>query len=663
MDQYKSSYREEAHELIAAMETSLLQLEQNPDDDALIQQVFRDMHTLKGNSAMFGFKVIAEFTHHLESIYELIRSGQQNVTKEILNVSLASLDHLSALVNDNSLSSAESQNRHKKLTEKLVALVNRTSAQGEIAVAGECSIEPIDIEENKVYEIEFSPAGNFFYNGSSPLYFLDELKALGECTIIALTDNVPSIDSLDETLCYTSWKIELKTKAQPADIKKVFLYAEHLCTLEIAEKVSVEIAESTVAVVEDPQLPDEITVGKPVQKDTAATKKNIISSVRVPSERLDTLMSLVSELITLQAKLGTLAEQFPHSELLAVTENLEKISTRLRDNAFSMSLVPVNNMLTPFSRLVRDLSSDLNKEIDFVTEGAETELDKNIMEGLADPVMHLLRNSIDHGIEDPDTREKAGKPRNGTILFKAYCSGTNVFIEIKDDGKGMDPEKIREKAIQKGIINKDEVLSEKEIFNLIFLPGFSTAEKISEISGRGVGMDVVKRRITDIHGQIKISSQVNIGTTISIKLPLTVSIIDGLLIKVQDADFVIPLSAVDRCFELHSSADLNHFNNVIVLDGEQIPFINLSEEFNGIEDTTESQEIIIVYHEDHKVALVAGNVVGKFQAVLKPLGRYFLQMESISGAAILGDGRIALVLDTNKVIEQYSNKKRLALCH
>ena len=663
MDQYKSSYIEEAHELIAEMETSLLQLEQNPDNEALIQQVFRDMHTLKGNSAMFGFKVIAEFTHHLESIYELIRSGQQKVTKEVLNVSLASLDHLSALVNDNSLSSAESQNKHKQLTAKLVALVNITNAKEEIAEVDNCLQKPTGIEECKVYEILFSPAGNFFYNGSNPLYYLDELKSLGECTIEALTDNIPSIDSLDETLCYTSWKIEIKTKVQPAEIKKVFQYAEHLCVLEIAEKASVEIAEAAAPAVEEPKLAAEIKGAKPVQKETVAAKKNIISSVRVPSERLDTLMSLVSELITLQAKLGTLTEQLPHSELLAVTENLEKISTRLRDNAFSMSLVPVNNMLTPFSRLVRDLSSDLNKEIDFVTEGAETELDKNIMEGLADPVMHLLRNSIDHGIEDPDTREKAGKPRNGTILFKAYCSGTNVFIEIKDDGKGMDPEMIRAKAVQKGIINKDEVLSEKEVFNLIFLPGFSTAEKISEISGRGVGMDVVKRKITDIHGQIKISSQVNVGTTISIKLPLTVSIIDGLLIKVQDADFVIPLSSVDRCFELHSPADLNHFNNVIVLDGEQIPFINLSEEFNGIEDITESQEIIIVYHEDHKVALVAGHVVGKFQAVLKPLGRYFLQMESISGAAILGDGRIALVLDTNKVIEQYSNKKRLALCH
>ena len=662
MDQYKSSYTEEAHELIAEMETSLLQLEQTPDDEMLIQQVFRAMHTLKGNSSMFGFRVIAEFTHHLESIYEFVRSGQQKITKEILNVSLASLDHLSALVDDDSLSLPIEQKKHQELTARVVAVVsaiqNATGLTSSPIGQHEVAISIVD-KGIKTYEILFSPDRNFFYNGSNPLYYLEEVQALGECTITAVIDKVPSFDEIDEALCYTSWRIELKTKSDQDKIREAFLFAAHLCKLEIKEIIEQPVS---LVSVETGKVVDERQVLHHPAKDIVA-KKNVISSVRVTSERLDSLMSLVSELITLQAKLGTVAEQFPHAELMSVTENLEKISTRLRDNAFSMCLIPINNMLTPFNRLVRDLAAELNKEIDFVTEGAETELDKNIMEGLSDPLMHLLRNSIDHGIEDPETRLKSGKPSCGTILFKAYCSGTNVFIEIKDDGKGMHPEKIREKAIQKGIIGKDEILNEKEIFNLIFLPGFSTAEKISEISGRGVGMDVVKRKISDIRGQIKITSAVNIGTTITIKLPLTVSIIDGLLVKVNDADFVIPLSAVDRCFELSSGIALNYFGNVIVLDGEQIPFISLSEEFNGIENLTSSQEIILVYHEERKVALIADYVVGKFQAVLKPLGRYFVQMENISGATILGDGRIALVLDTSKVIEQYSAKKRNVLCH
>jgi len=666
MDQYKSSYRDEAQELIAAMETSLLQLEHTPDNEAIIQEVFRAMHTLKGNSAMFGFKVIAEFTHHLESIYEFVRSGQQKITRQILNVSLASLDHLSALVKDDTLSSPDLRRKHQLLTVNVVEVVSAIQQSlGLLSLSDnlETTCDSTSSPEGKKYKICFAPHKDFFYNGSNPLYYIDELKLLGDCSVSLKYDEVPLIGELTEINCFCSWEISLETEADEEQIRAVFQFVEHLCGLEISE-----LNEQKAAPVGElkEQLTDEKVLDKAPEAEavttTLAPKKNVISSVRVSSERLDNLMSLVSELITLQAKLGTLAEQLPHSELMAVTENLEKISTRLRDNAFNMCLVPINNMLTPFNRLVRDLAADLNKEINFVTEGAETELDKNIMEGLSDPLMHLLRNSIDHGIEAPDVREQAGKSRCGTIVFKAYCSGTNVFIEIKDDGKGMDPEKIREKAVQKGIIAKDELLSEKEIFNLIFLPGFSTAEKISEISGRGVGMDVVKRKITDIRGQIKIASVPNEGTTITIKLPLTVSIIDGLMVKVNGADFVIPLSLVDRCFELPSLNVLNAYNNVITLDGEQLPYINLCEEFGEPASFATSQELIIVYHDDRKVALVADYVVGKFQAVLKPLGPYFLQMETISGATILGDGQIALVLDTNKIIEQYIDRKRYATC-
>mgnify|MGYP001791977295 CR=1 FL=1 len=250
-----------------------------------------------------------------------------------------------------------------------------------------------------------------------------------------------------------------------------------------------------------------------------------------------------------------------------------------------------------------------------------------------------------------------GKPRHGKILLNAYCAGTNVYIEIQDEGKGIDPEKIKKKAIAKGIIGSEENLSEREILNLVFLPGFSTAEKVSEISGRGVGMDVVKRKIADIRGHIKMHSEVNVGTTITIKLPITVSIIDGLLVKINDSDFVIPLSAVERCYEIKSGHHLNRFNNLIVLDGEQIPFISLSEEFDDIENFSSSREIVIIYFDEKKVGLIVDQVVGKFQAVLKPLGKYFSQMDNISGATILGNGKIAMVLDTNNVVEQFLNKK------
>jgi len=667
MDQYQQNFSDDAMEVIADMEKSLLLMETSPGDPALIQQVFRAMHTLKGNSSMFGFKVITELTHHLESIYEHVRSGQKKITKEIIDIALDSLDHLTYLAKNEGELDIQHQKTHDSLTARVVKILKDILAQPNIESNLHVPISQTPARENnalKNYHIIFAPDKEIFYNGTNPVYLLEELQTLGNCTVIPNIDNIPPLQDIEPTYCYTSWDIYLATDVDINTIREVFVFVEGRCKLEI--NLIPHTEEYPPQQNETANYPEETIkdILPQVSKTLAIEpgKKNVISSIRVPSERLDNLMSLVSELMTLQAKLGTLTDQNPQSELLAVTENLEKISTRLRDNAFSMCLVPIKNMLNPFNRLVRDLANELNKEIDFVTEGTDTELDKNIMEGLADPIMHLLRNSIDHGIEYPDVRVEAGKKKHGRILFKAFCAGVNVYIEIQDDGKGIDPQKIRDKAIQKGIIGKDEVLSEKEIFNLIFLPGFSTAEQVSEISGRGVGMDVVKRKIEDIRGQIKITSQINIGTTITIKLPITVSIIDGLLVKINDVSFVIPLAAVDRCFEAPAVQQLNRFNNLIILDGEQIPFISLSEEFDGKENLSGSQEIILVYYDEKRVALIVDNIVGKFQAVLKPLGRYFQNMDHISGATILGDGKIALVLDTNKVVEEYLHQKRLAIC-
>ena len=276
--------------------------------------------------------------------------------------------------------------------------------------------------------------------------------------------------------------------------------------------------------------------------------------------------------------------------------------------------------------------------------------------------MVWMNPSIDHGIEAPDARTKSGKPPLGSILFKASCVGTNVYIEIKDDGRGIDTEKLKNKAISNGIIGKDDKLSEKELLNLVFLPGLSTAEQVSGVSGRGVGMDVVKRKIADIRGQIKIDSQINRGTTITIKIPITVSIIDGLLVKSNNADFVIPLSSIEKCYEIPAAGTLTGIHNLIVFDGEQIPFINLSEEFGAVTHFNTTREMIVVHYEEKTVGLLVDKIIGKLQAVLKPLGRHFLHMDTISGATILGDGKIALVLNTNKVIEQFLHNKRSSIC-
>lgn len=660
MDQYKENFAEEALEVIADMEKCLLLMEASPNDPQLIQQVFGAMHTLKGNSSMFGYKAIADFTHHLESIYEYVRSGQKTLNKEILDLTLSSLDHLTYLIESNSALDEPHAIKHNQLIARGAQIV-KDIEQGLTKVSGinpQINSEPETDFNN--YQISFSPNRDIFYYGSNPLYFLEELQSLGTCIIKANLADIPALEEIDPTHCYISWDIYLTTEVDTDKIKEIFAFAQGRCELEINRISLMEDMLKQQIVEEDDQDYAALLKNTSVL-DLIAPKKNAISSIRVPSERLDTLMNLVSELMTLQAKLGTITDQYPNTELLSVTENLEKISTNLRDNAFNMCLVPIKNMITPFNRMIRDLAYELGKEIEFVTEGIETELDKNIMEGLSDPLMHLLRNSIDHGIEAPDIRVESGKKKSGTILFKAFCAGTNVFIEIHDDGKGINIDKIKEKALQKGIIGKDEILSEKEILNLIFLPGFTTAGKISEISGRGVGMDVVKRKIEEIRGQIKIYSRPGLGTSITIKLPITVSIIDGLLVKVNDSSYVIPLSAVERCYEGPAVSKLNFFNNLIVLDGEQIPFISLSQEFDGKENLAAAQEIVLVNFEEKKVALIVERIIGKFQAVLKPLGRYFLNMENISGATILGDGKIALVLDTNKVAEQHLHRKYISV--
>jgi two-component system, chemotaxis family, sensor kinase CheA len=372
-------------------------------------------------------------------------------------------------------------------------------------------------------------------------------------------------------------------------------------------------------------------------------------------------MNLVSELVTTQARLSLFAEQNGLTELISIAENVEKISRRLRDNTFSICLVPLESILIRFQRLVRDLSVELKKDIILLTEGTDTELDKSVIESLADTLLHILRNSIDHGIEDENIRLQKGKPKQGKILLKAFYSGTHVHIQIQDDGAGIHPQKIRQKAISKGLISADSVLSEREILDLIFMPGFSTAEMVTDVSGRGVGMDVVRRKITELRGEVDIQSQVDRGTTLTIKLPLMLSIVDGLLVSIEDTHFVIPLSVVDKCFEAEHTQLVSTFNNLITLDNEKLPFFYLRKEFKMNKNFPVIEQIVMVKYDGNRVGLVVDAVIGEYQAVLKPLGRWYKHQDHISGATILGDGTIALVMDTTKMIKQFIKSENLTI--
>lgn len=696
MDNMKAVYLEEANELLDNLEAALLQLDETPDEKTLIEEVFRIMHTLKGNSSMFGFTNIAEFIHNLETVYDLIRGGKQQVSKELIDATLASMDHIKQIVDDHELQDSSNQDRHESLTVQILAFTGESEAPKGSGKTLESAEEEAPTSAEKTYYIHFKPGKSTVSDGNNPLYLIDELFTMGECKALPYTDTVKDINKYNPTECITGWSIVLATEKEENDIKDVFVFVEAGSEIQVeklsdanlfknksfVEKINETSLENAPLDVASLAISNEIAAIKPVEepaktveaKDkpaketkedkkaqpaTPAAKEKAVSSIRVQSEKLDELMNLVSELITTQAALSLFADRQSNSELESISENVEKLSRQLRDIAFGMTLIPINNMFGRFQRMVRDISKELGKDVAFVTEGGETELDKSIIESLTDPLMHILRNSLDHGIESKEERAELGKPEKGTIVLRAYYSGTNVNVEIRDDGKGINPEIIREKAIEKGVIQEDTVLSEKEIFNLIFHAGFSTAKVITDVSGRGVGMDVVRRNINNLRGEIDIESKVNIGTTLTISLPLSLSIIDGLLVQLGKGYFIVPLAAIDKCYTHADAKEVNKFTNIMELDNEQLPYIDLREIFTVKEELGEdvTRQIVVVNNGKGRVGLICDHIIGEYQAVIKPLGVYFKEQDHISGSTILGDGTVALVFDTNRLVKKYMKKQ------
>lgn len=678
MEKFREKFVEEANDLINELEKVLLELESQPNNAELIQQIFRVMHSLKGGSAMFGFNKMDKFTHHLENIYDLIRTNKLAINNDILNITLASVDHLRSLVQEKEDTENTNRVQHDLLLSKILEIINE-NVMGEENAKTMQPMTPRNNKEHATYYISFKPHPNIFNFGTNPLYLIDELVDLGHAMVFPRFDKLPGIDVLEPANCYIYWDIFLATNQGINAISEVFIFADDQCNLTVKKISELNLIEenSFIGIIEKAvQNKQEINIDELIglthdlekiyekekenqlqAKIGAAAAETNISSIRVSSEKLDNLINWVSELVTIQARLSLFAQETETNGLLAISEEVEKISRRLRDDVFSIRLIPIENMLTRFQRLVRELSQNLDKDVVFKTEGTDTELDKNIIEMLSDPLMHIVRNSMDHGIESKADRKKLGKPAKATILLKAFYSGTNVIIQISDDGKGIDPEQIKKLALSKGLIAADVELSKKEALELVFLPGFSTAKQVTKVSGRGVGMDVVKRKIAEIRGEVDLDSEINKGTTITIRLPLTLSIIDGLLVQIGETKFIIPLSSVDKVYEFKHEALLNAVNHLIRTDNSEVAYLNLRELFQIDGTPPETEHVIVVQYSDIRIGLSVDNIIGQYQAVLKPLGKMYKKQQSISGATILGDGTVALVLDTNKLITQFANSE------
>jgi len=679
MDPFQSTYRQEAEELLVELEETLLELEENPDDVDLVSRAFRAMHTIKGSGAMFGFDAVAEFTHELETAFDRVRNGEVAVSRELVDVGLAAKDHIRAL-----LGGGADPAGGKTLLARLAAAVGT----GAPRAASEKPSGPKAAEATQAtYRLRMRPDPGLLATGNNPLLLLDELRELGTCHVVAQTDAIPELDALDPQQCHTYWDVILTTDRGENAIRDVFIFVEDLVELTLTllddgaldgesdykklGDILVERGDLTPEAMREAlqeqkrfgEILEEKHMAPPSKVQAALVEQQAVrearrqreeadaaSSVRVAAHKLDQLVDLVGELVIAQARLTQTAGQRQDPELVAISEEVERLTSELRDNTLSIRMLPIGTTFSRFRRLVRDLSAELGKEIDLVTEGAETELDKTVIERLADPLVHIIRNSIDHGIEAPERRTAAGKPARGTVRLSAEHAGADVEIRIADDGAGLDAEAIRAKAVERGILAPDVTPSTHELYQLVFAPGFSTAKTISNVSGRGVGMDVVKRSVESLRGSVEMTSEPGRGTLVTIRLPLTLAIIEGLLVRLGEDSYVLPLSLVEECVEIPRE-EARGSRRLATVRGHLVPYVRLREWFSVPGSAPEIEQIVIVNLDGGRHGIVVDHVVGQHQTVIKSLGKLYQGIDGLSGATILGDGRVALILDAPRILD------------
>lgn len=646
-----ATFRIEANELLERIEQGLLDLTKQPSDRALVDEVFRSLHTLKGSGAMFGFDALAAFTHHCETAFDRVRKGEVAATQNLISAVLAAQDHMRALMEGG----APDQ---EATGQALLERIGREVA----AAAG----QPIEAPELSQWRIRFGLPQNALVNGCNPLALLTEMRELGECRIVADVSAVPFLETLNPNECFVFWDVELLTEKPRWAIEDVFMFIIDDMELDI-RKVEKEptpgpAAKDTPTIAAPAAVQTQAASPQPTATSTESrqSSKGAGDSVRVPAERLDELMDRVGELVIAQSRLSQIAAASPDLNLRAVSEDIERLSSELRDTMMVLRMVPVGTLFGRFRRLVHDLARDTGKVIELTTDGEATEVDKTVIERLADPLVHLVRNAVDHGLETPEQRRATGKPEAGQVRLAARQSGGEVIISISDDGRGVDRARVRERAESQGLIGAGAQLSDPELLQLIFQPGFSTAQTVTNLSGRGVGMDVVKRTVDALRGSIDLSSRAGEGSDVSLRIPLTLAIIDGLLVRVGTGRYVIPLSAVEECLELTVEKDLrSRGRSFISLRDSLVPFLRLRELFRTGTEPDRYQKVVVVSTGSERVGLVVDQIIGDHQTVIKAMSKLHEEVAMFSGATILGDGSVALILDIQHLVAAGQNEEAL----
>ena len=661
MDDNQKQFIEDMLDLFNQLDEGLMQLEATPHASAPLEQVFRIMHTVKGAANMFGFEHIGDLAHHLETLFDHVREGHMHVTDELISITLNAFDKVRDLLQKKNLDKLMDPREFRgHLDRASLFLKNHEAISHDKSFLNRLSTQTAFV----TYLLEITPSIEITSDGNHPLiYIIKDVEALGVSKIRIQAREDKTIDH---------WKLVLATVSSQEEIESYFLFVEQDCKVIVSTLAPCNLLETPVwaSTVEEflnqritkEQL-DTFCAGIKDQTETFENKENEPSHrnhqqaiIKVKKHKIDDLLNKISELVILKSQLLNVAHQTHNVALNDVAERIEAVVSQLLGVSLDISLIQIETLVTQFKRLVRDLSRSLNKKVNFISKGVDTEMDKDIIEMMTQPLLHIIRNAVDHGIEHPEERKSQGKSEHGTIKLNTFRSNAFINLIISDDGRGIDKDRLVKKAIEQGLISRDTQLNDDEVFNLIFHPGLTTADTISDISGRGVGMDVVKQSITELRGSIKVSSSLGAGTQFYIKLPISRSIIDGLLVKVADTQYIIPINAIERIDRIPSSI-LNRKKRIqsgVMINEKPLPVLSLRQQYYDEQDTPKTSDIITIKVNDKSKGIAVDHIEGMMEVILKPMGDLYTNQDFISGSAILGDGAVALVLDPERLFMRHT---------